>query len=258
MEYRQNPAINEQRPITDIFNTFTSSDRKAVKTMTPDEVEYLIKECYIEKYIEYLRNGKEGKANGGDFPVLIIKGTPLQLVRYKAIFLLTLRDYQGVKEYYPSQFELGAEVLEDMRKFTGVALIKVVEGASTTEGLDNFRTELIVSVIAARRDYFNPTIILTEENIGGKFNASNELTKVVVLDSHKLTASYDGEKIYNDVLVSRQKTPVQPVQRANSSYGNTNSSPQQYNSKNGYSKGKQKELSTSELLQRRKEQEGRA
>ena len=174
--------------------------------MTSEEVAYLVNECCIGEYVAHLRKGHENSAVGEDYPILVVKGTQLQLERFKMVFLLTLLDYQGFKYFYPSDFGLGEEALEEMRKYTGVAIVKIVKGASTTEGLDNFRTELISSVLAARRDYFNPTLILTEESISGKFNVTNELTKVVMLDATKLRTSYDGKVVqFNDAIASRAK-----------------------------------------------------
>lgn len=204
--YKYNPACAEKRQPKDLLATFSTAEIKAFRTMTPDEVAYLVNECCIGDYVAHLRKGHENSAVGEDYPILVVKGTQLQLERFKMVFLLTLLDYQGYKYFYPSDFGLGEDALEEMRKYTGVAIVKVVKGASTTEGLDNFRTELISSVLAARRDYFNPTIILTEESISGKFNVTNELTKVVMLDATKLRTSYDGTVVqYNDAIASRAK-----------------------------------------------------
>ena len=204
--YKYNPACAEKRQPKDLLATFSTAEIKAFRTMTPDEVAYLVNECCIGDYVAHLRKGHENSAVGEDYPILVVKGTQLQLERFKMVFLLTLLDYQGYKYFYPSDFGLGEDALEEMRKYTGVAIVKVVKGASTTEGLDNFRTELISSVLAARRDYFNPTIILTEESISGKFNVTNELTKVVMLDATKLRTSYDGKVIqFNDAIASRAK-----------------------------------------------------
>lgn len=204
--YKYNPACAEKRQPKDLLATFSTAEIKAFRTMTPDEVAYLVNECCIGDYVAHLRKGHENSAVGEDYPILVVKGTQLQLERFKMVFLLTLLDYQGYKYFYPSDFGLGEDALEEMRKYTGVAIVKVVKGASTTEGLDNFRTELISSVLAARRDYFNPTIILTEESISGKFNVTNELTKVVMLDATKLRTSYDGKVIqFNDTIASRAK-----------------------------------------------------
>ena len=204
--YKYNPACAEKRQPKDLLATFSTAEIKAFRTMTPDEVAYLVNECCIGDYVAHLRKGHENSAVGEDYPILVVKGTQLQLERFKMVFLLTLLDYQGYKYFYPSDFGLGEDALEEMRKYTGVAIVKIVKGASTTEGLDNFRTELISSVLAARRDYFNPTIILTEESISGKFNVTNELTKVVMLDATKLRTSYDGKVIqFNDVIASRAK-----------------------------------------------------
>jgi len=204
--YKYNPACAEKRQPKDLLATFSTAEIKAFRTMTPDEVAYLVNECCIGDYVAHLRKGHENSAVGEDYPILVVKGTQLQLERFKMVFLLTLLDYQGYKYFYPSDFGLGEDALEEMRKYTGVAIVKIVKGASTTEGLDNFRTELISSVLAARRDYFNPTIILTEESISGKFNVTNELTKVVMLDATKLRTSYDGTLIqFNDAIASRAK-----------------------------------------------------
>ena len=204
--YKYNPACAEKRQPKDLLATFSTAEIKAFRTMTPDEVAYLVNECCIGDYVAHLRKGHENSAVGEDYPILVVKGTQLQLERFKMVFLLTLLDYQGYKYFYPSDFGLGEDALEEMRKYTGVAIVKVVKGASTTEGLDNFRTELISSVLAARRDYFNPTLILTEESISGKFNVTNELTKVVMLDATKLRTSYDGTVVqYNDTIASRAK-----------------------------------------------------
>lgn len=204
--YKYNPACAEKRQPKDLLATFSTAEIKAFRTMTPDEVAYLVNECCIGDYVAHLRKGHENSAVGEDYPILVVKGTQLQLERFKMVFLLTLLDYQGYKYFYPSDFGLGEDALEEMRKYTGVAIVKVVKGASTTEGLDNFRTELISSVLAARRDYFNPTLILTEESISGKFNVTNELTKVVMLDATKLRTSYDGKVIqFNDTIASRAK-----------------------------------------------------
>lgn len=204
--YKYNPACAEKRQPKDLLATFSTAEIKAFRTMTPDEVAYLVNECCIGDYVAHLRKGHENSAVGEDYPILVVKGTQLQLERFKMVFLLTLLDYQGYKYFYPSDFGLGEDALEEMRKYTGVAIVKIVKGASTTEGLDNFRTELISSVLAARRDYFNPTIILTEESISGKFNVTNELTKVVMLDATKLRTSYDGKVIqFNDAIASRAK-----------------------------------------------------
>ena len=204
--YKYNPACAEKRQPKDLLATFSTAEIKAFRTMTSEEVAYLVDECCIGEYVAHLRKGHENSAVGEDYPILVVKGTQLQLERFKMAFLLTLLDYQGYKYFYPSDFGLGEDALEEMRKYTGVAIVKIVKGASTTEGLDNFRTELISSVLAARRDYFNPTLILTEESISGKFNVTNELTKVVMLDATKLRTSYDGKVIqFNDTIASRTK-----------------------------------------------------
>ena len=204
--YKYNPACAEKRQPRDLLATFSTAEIKAFRTMTSEEVAYLVNECCISEYVAHLRKGHENSAVGEDYPILVVKGTQLQLERFKMAFLLTLLDYQGFKYFYPSDFGLGEEALEEMRKYTGVAIVKIVKGASTTEGLDNFRTELISSVLAARRDYFNPTLILTEESISGKFNVTNELTKVVMLDATKLRTSYDGKVVqFNDAIASRAK-----------------------------------------------------
>jgi len=252
---RINPAIQEQRTAKDVIKSLPTPEREAFFSMTEDELKYLKEECEIDNYIDYLRRGKQNQAVGSEFPVLVVKGTDLQLMRFKVVFLASLIDYQGVEQYYPSQFSLGEEVLEEMRNFTGVAIVKIVKGASTTEGLDNFRSELILSTVAARRDFFNPTLILTEETISGKLNTSNELTKVIYLDADRLSASYDGSKVYSDVIVSRSK-PVQ-AQQPKREYTSQEYKPTQSKTTTySYSKGKkQKKLSVNEMIKMRQEQE---
>lgn len=252
--YNDNPAIAERRSLEDILTMFTSSEIRALKTMTPEEIEYLRTECDIDDYVNYLRRGKDNKALGSDFTIPIVKGTPLQLERFKMVFLLTLADFQGWKYYYPSQFSLGEEVLEEIRTYTGVAVIKIVKGASTTEGLDIFRTELILSSVAARRDYFNPTIILTEESIAGKLNVSNELTKVIVLDPKKLRGSYDGKAVYSDVQVSRVKAPAPVYKAPEKTYTPSKSSNTSSYQQKTYGK-KPKKLSVNDMMKQRKEEE---
>lgn len=206
-QYRFNPSCAEQRTPRDVLRTLPKADRKAFKTMTYSEVAYLTIECGINDYIKYLRKGKEGLVASEEFPVLIIKGTPLQLDRFRVTFLISLIDYQGTRVFYPAQFSLGEEVLEDFRTFAGVAIVKIPKNASTSEGLDEHRTELIASLLPTRRDLFNPTIILAEESIAGKLNISNNLTKVIILDKNKLRGDYeDNTTEYVDTTASRVKT----------------------------------------------------
>jgi len=205
-QYRFNPACAEQRTPKDVLKELPFADRKAFSLMTEDEINYLVKDCYIDKYVKYLRAGRKGLATGEDFPILVVKGTPLQLDRFRIVLLLKLIDFQGVAKYYPADFTLGDEKIEELRKFPGVAIIKIPKGASTSEGLDAHRTELITSVLATRRDLFNPSIVLAEENISGKFSVSNSLLQIIKLDTNRLTGDYeDNTTEYNDMIVSRVK-----------------------------------------------------
>lgn len=210
-----NPALKEQRSPKDVLETLTFSEKKAFHTMTDDEISYVRDECEIYNYIRYLRRGANKKAMGSDFPILVIQGTPLQLERYKVVFLISMIDYQGIKDYYPNDFALGLEALEEIKNFTGLALIRVRRGSATSEGLDTHRSELIASALMNRRDYFNPTLVLAEEVIAGKLNISDGVNiKVIKLDPTRLRGSYEGEdvQVFSSVNVSRQTAPAKPVQ----------------------------------------------
>lgn len=217
-EYRVNPSTLEQISPRDALEDperFTDAERKAFGTMTRKEVEYLRDECFIADYIEHLRKGAVGKALGTDFPVLVVKGTKLQLERFKMVFLLSFLDYKGIEVYHPIDFALGKETWERAQVFEGVAIIKIPYGSSTTENFDQFRSDLISNVLTVRRENFNPTLVLSEQSIAGALNTSHELIKVVELDPKRLRGSYNGkvEKVDTTVASRANKQPTTFVQK---------------------------------------------
>lgn len=207
-EYRNNPSFEERRTPEELFNDpsiFTNSERKAVKSMTNDEIKYLRNECHICEYVAHLRKGDLGLANGSDFPILVAKGSKLQLERFKMIFLLSLIDFKGVRVFHPVDFQIGRDSYVEAQEYTGVAIIKIPYGSSTTENFDKFRSDLITDVLTVRRENFNPTIILTEQSIAGALNTSFDLIKVVELDPKKLRGSYDGSIVKVDTTIASRK-----------------------------------------------------
>ena len=160
-------------------------------------------------------------------------------------------DFQGTQEYYPTDFALGEAALDDLRTYTGVAVILFRKGTSTTKGLDMHRTELIKGVLASRRDLFNPSLVLMEENVQGGFNASDTLTKIIVLDKNKLSSDYeDNSTIFNNTVVSRDATTTNYVPTSTPTYSESTptyseSTPTYpYNKK----KGRKKKNTTSDIL----------
>lgn len=252
-EYRENPATKEQLSPMDLLRDperFTNAERKAFLSMSGQEVIYLRDECFIEKYIEHLRKGASGKAIGTDFPILVVKGTKLQLERFKMVFLLSLIDYKGIKVYHPIDFALGNEALEEVQKFEGVAIIKIPFGSSTTENFDQFRSDLISNILTARRENFNPTLVLSEQSIAGSLNTTCGLIRVIELDSKKLRGSYTGlvEKV-DTKIASRENKPVktftQPVQRTVTPVHTYNN--EERTSWNSYNKKKSKGVNVNDL-----------
>lgn len=228
-----NPSLKEKRTPDDVFQTFNEAEQKAYRSMHTSELLYLTKECLIQKYVTYLRRGRDNKAIGSDFPILVVQGTSLQLERYRLTFLLSLIDYQGTKDYYPNDFALGHEALEEIKNYTGVAFVRIRRGSATSEGLDIHRSELIKSALMNRRDYFNPTIVLAEEAIAGALNMGDGATvKVIELDTKKLRGSYDGKSVqeFKKTIASRKTTPKQIVQPTNNANTNNN-----YNTNNNTS-----------------------
>lgn len=201
-ENKINPSLLEQRKPGDLLDTFSKSEKKAFSLMTNEELNYLKQDCLIDKYIAHLRNGALNKAVGSDFPILVVKGNHLQLERFKMTFLLSLMDYQGIQVYHPVDFQLGKHTYDEAQDFTGVVIIKIPYGSSTTDGFDRFRSDLITDVLSVRRERFNPTIVLTEESIAGKLNQSFGLIKVIELDPKKLSGSYDGTIVQVDTTVA--------------------------------------------------------
>ena len=117
--YLENQACKDSlRTPADILQTLTIAERKAFYLMSAEEVKYLKEECDIQNYVEHLRRGKLQKALGEEFPILVVKGTSLQLERFKIVFLLSLIDYQGVNYYYPSDFSLGDESFFSLASFS--------------------------------------------------------------------------------------------------------------------------------------------
>ena len=228
---RDNPALKEKVSLKRVLQSLNESEKKAFRSMSEQEIEYLSTECYIQEYVDYLRNGQENKAVGSDFPILVIQGTQLQLERYKVVFLLTLTNYQGVQEYYPDDFSLEYSTVNDIKEYTGVALVRVKRGSATSYGLDIHRSELILGSLLKRRDLFNPTLILAEEVIEGKLNISDGITvRVVELDPNKLGTCYEGEPkvVFSKATKSRKKEPSTPV------YINTTPAKNSNNNSNNY------------------------
>lgn len=210
-QYVDNPSLKEKRTAQDLFNTFSKSEQIAVTSMTNEERHYLRYDCYIDDYIKHLRAGASNKAMGSDYPILVAKGNKLQLARFKLMFLICLLDYQGLQVYHPADFQLGRISYEEAQDFPGVVIINIPYGSSTTEGFDQFRSDLITDVLTIRRENFNPTIVLMEETISGRLGTPSELIKYVRLDPDKLSGSYDGTKVQiSEVSSSRKKAESKP------------------------------------------------
>lgn len=239
-EYRENPSTKEAIKPIDLLKDpkrFNNAERKAFLSMKREEVTYLRDECFINKYVTHLRRGANGTSLGADFPVLVVKGTKLQLERFKMTFLLSLIDYKGIEILHPLDFALGKEAWERAQDFEGVVIIKIPYGSSTTENFDQFRSDLIANVLTVRREHFNPTLVLTEQSIAGMLNTSCELIRVVELDLKKLRGSYDGSVQKVDTSVAsrankpqqtttfvRQENRTPHVPQQQSSYYNNNNS----------------------------------
>ena len=191
-QYVDNPSLKERRTPQDLLKTFNKSEQIAVTSMSKEEIRYLRKECGINDYVAHLHAGFMNKAIGSDYPILVIKGSKLQLERYRLMFLLVLLDYQGVQVYHP------------------VVFIKIPYGSSTTEGFDQFRSDLITDVLTIRRENFNPTIVLMEETISGRLGTPSELIKYVRLNPDRLSTSYDGTVVQVSEESSSRKKESKP------------------------------------------------
>lgn len=231
----QNPSLREQKTARQLLETFLPKDRTLVESMSKKEIEYLFNDCGISDYVDYLREGRLGQTRGSEFPILVIQGTPEQLEKYRLILLLSLIDYQGEKNYYPNDFALGLEALEEIKSYTGVAFVRVKKGSATSQGLDEHRSELILGALLNRRDYFNPTVVLAEEVIQGKLNMSDgDIVKVIRINQDKLK---DEKNTFEATIKSR----IKPVGTFNSNYTPINNYPQSgntYNNNNIVTKGK--------------------
>ena len=91
-QYVDNPSLKERRTPQDLLKTFNKSEQIAVTSMSKEEIRYLRKECGINDYVAHLHAGFMNKAIGSDYPILVIKGSKLQLERYRLMFLLVLLD----------------------------------------------------------------------------------------------------------------------------------------------------------------------
>lgn len=209
-QYVDNPSLKERRTPQDLLKTFNKSEQIAVTSMSKEEIRYLRKECGINDYVSHLHAGFMNKAIGSDYPILVIKGSKLQLERYRLMFLLVLLDYQGVQVYHPADFQLGRVAYEEAQDFPGVVFIKIPYGSSTTEGFDQFRSDLITDVLTIRRENFNPTIVLMEETISGRLGTPSELIKYVRLNPDRLSTSYDGTVVQVSEESSSRKKESKP------------------------------------------------
>ena len=238
--YIDNPSLHEQRGPLDVLRTFSETERKVAKSITKEEISYLLKECGIEDYIQHLRLGVEHKCVGSDFPILVIKGNKIQLEKYRLLFLLKFIDYQGIQVYHPVDFQLGRESYEEAQDFPGVIFIKIPYGSSTTEGFDEFRSDLITDVLTVRRENFNPTLVLMEETISGRLNSPSELIRYVRLDEDKLKGSLDGTKVkVDDRIGSRKKAENTGfTQRQTTYYSKAQSSDYDSKDRNSFNKKK--------------------
>lgn len=205
-----------RKTIADVFKEFSASEKKAFLTMSPDEIDYVMNDCYIKEYVEHINRCVKGESIGMDKPVPAVFGTPLQLERYKICLQLTLIDYMGIKYCYPQDFALdNREVLDELRYFSGILVIRVPKGSSSTDKNDKFKSELISGLVAIRRNSAFPTVILMEEKIAGKLcsvNEPNPVTKYIYFsDATKFSTSYDkAMPVVKDETASRQT--VQQVQ----------------------------------------------
>lgn len=264
INYRENASTNETRTAQDLLDDkelFSSAEKKAFYTLTKEEIKYLKEDCFINRYIDHLRKGNRGEANGVNFPILVVKGTKLQLERFKMVFLLSLVDFKGIKVFHPVDFQLGRDSYQEAQDFTGVAIIKIPFGSSTTENFDQFRSDLITDVLTVRRENFNPTLVLTEQAIAGALNESFDLIKVITLDVTKLRGSYKGVSRVDTTVASRQREirTCTPIVTNTAVSNNTQNAGEQKIYKSSYSnnkyKKKEKAKTVIELAEERKKAE---